>query len=67
MARTVSTEPIYCPVQTYRQTRETPAEYCENEVKDYGDLCSEHDAEGRAEADYEDYREARLEDARADR
>lgn len=51
------TETIYCPAQTYRQTRDTPAEYCENEVEDYGDLCSEHDAADRADADYDDYRE----------
>ena len=47
--------PIYCPAQTYRATRETPAEYCENEVTEEGELCGVHDAEARAEDDYDLY------------
>ena len=39
-------EPIYCPAQT-RPARmyvdPEPAEYCENEVEDYGDYCADHD------------------------
>jgi hypothetical protein len=56
----VSAETIYCPAQTYRQTRDTPAEFCENEVEDYGDLCSEHDAADRADDDYDQWKERDL-------
>ena len=55
-------EIIYCPAMTYRQTRDTPAEYCENEVEDYGDLCDQHEFTDRSDADYENY----LEGLRAD-
>lgn len=48
-------DPIYCPAQTYRQTRDSPAEYCENEVADYGDLCSEHEEDDRADEAYDRY------------
>lgn len=51
-------EPIYCPAQTYPQTPFEPADYCTNEVDDYGDLCSIHDAEDRADADYDNYLES---------
>ena len=47
--------PIFCPAQTYRATRETPAEFCENEVFEEGELCSVHDAEARCEDDYDRY------------
>jgi hypothetical protein len=49
------TDPIYCAAQTYRATRETPAEWCEAEVDCEGDLCSEHDADARMEDDYDRY------------
>ena len=39
----MTVETIYCPAQTYRQTRDEPAEFCENEVADYGDLCHLHE------------------------
>lgn len=52
-------DPIYCPAQTYRQTRETPGEYCETEVAEYGDLCELHDEQDRAEEAYENWKEAR--------
>lgn len=32
-------EVFYCAAQTYRATRWQPAEYCENEVDEDGDLC----------------------------
>ena len=51
-------EVIYCAAQTYRQTRDSPAEYCENEVADYGDLCPKHDEDDRADADYDNYLES---------
>jgi len=51
---------IYCPAQTYRQTRDNPAEYCENEVEDYGDLCSVHDAADREDEDYDRWKERDL-------
>ena len=50
-------ETIYCPAQTYRQTRDNPAEYCENEVEDYGSLCPEHEEDDRADEAYENYLE----------
>jgi hypothetical protein len=52
-------ETIFCPAQTYRQTRETPAEYCENEVENYGDLCPAHDDDARMDDDYDRYLEER--------
>lgn len=39
---------IYCPVQTYPQTRESPAEFCEEEVTEEGDLCWRHDVDDEA-------------------
>jgi hypothetical protein len=54
----MTAEVIYCPAQTYRGNRFEPAEYCENEVSDYGDLCDRHDEDDRSDADYEDYLES---------
>jgi hypothetical protein len=51
-------EPIFCPAQTYRQTRDTPAEFCENEVEDYGDFCPKHDDDARMDSDYDNYLES---------
>jgi hypothetical protein len=51
-------EPIYCPAQTYRATRDTPAEHCENEVEDFGDLCPVHDEDDRADALYDAWRDS---------
>lgn len=51
-------DPIFCAAQTYPRTRESPAEFCENEVPEEGDLCREHDAEDRSDADYENYLES---------
>ena len=52
------TEKIYCPAQTYRATRDSPAEHCENEVEDFGDLCPEHDEGDRADALYDAWRDS---------
>jgi hypothetical protein len=49
---------IYCPAQTYARTRDTPAEYCETEVAEYGDFCPAHEDEDRADADYDNYLES---------
>lgn len=49
-------DPIYCPAQTFRGTREEPSEYCTNEVADYGDMCEQHDEEERAAEAYESWR-----------
>ena len=41
-------EVIYCPAQTVAARMyvdPTPAEYCENEVAEYGDYCHEHDTD----------------------
>lgn len=51
-------EQIFCPVQTYPQTRDSPAEYCEELVSEYGDLCERHDTEDRVDADYDNYLES---------
>ena len=59
----MSDYPIYCPAMTYRQTRDTPAEWCETEVADYGDLCDRHDEDDRADSDYENYQESLRDDA----
>ncbi len=42
------TDPIYCPVMTYPQTRESPAEWCEEVVEVEGDLCTGHDVDDEA-------------------
>ena len=55
------TEPIFCPAQTFSGTRLEPAEYCTEEVADYGDLCARHDEDDRADELYEQYLEARYE------
>lgn len=42
----MSGEPIFCPAQTVPAriyVDPEPAEYCENEVEDYGDYCADHD------------------------
>ena len=56
-------ETYFCPVETYAQTRESPAEYCENEVPEEGDLCEIH---GGDEPDWDAIRKDRLIDARND-
>lgn len=53
----MSDYPIYCPVETYPQTRESPAEFCENEVANEGDFCPAHDEDDRADDAYDRYRE----------
>lgn len=50
-------DPIYCTAQTFRGNRFEPSEYCETEVEQEGDLCSDHEAADRADADYEAWRE----------
>ena len=55
-------EPIYCPAQTYRTTRDSPAEFCETEVDDYGDLCSIHDEDDRSDELYEAWLESKYND-----
>lgn len=48
-------DPIFCPAQTYRQTRDEPAEYCMTEVASEGDLCGIHDADARMDDEYDRY------------
>jgi hypothetical protein len=55
-------EVILCPAQTYRQTRDEPAEYCETEVEEYGDYCPAHEEDDRSDELYEAWKEARYED-----
>ena len=55
-------EPIYCHAVTYRATRDSPAEYCETEVDDYGDLCAVHDEDDRSDELYEQYLESKYDD-----
>lgn len=52
------THPIYCPAQTFRQTRDSPAEYCTEEVEQEGDLCDRHDEDDRADEAYDNYLES---------
>lgn len=52
------TDPILCAAQTYRQTRDNPAEWCDELVSDYGDLCERHDEDDRSDADYDNYLES---------
>lgn len=58
----MTAEVIYCPSQT-RAARmhedPEPAEFCTNEVQDYGDLCGDHDADARMEDDYDRYLQSR--------
>ena len=51
-------DPIYCSAQTYRATRDSPAEYCETEVADFGDLCALHDEDDRSDALYDAWRDS---------
>lgn len=44
--------PIYCPAQTYAQTRDSPAEWCEEEVAEEGDHCPAHQ---EPDDDYDHY------------
>ena len=55
-------EPILCPAQPYQATRDSPAEFCENEVDDYGDLCPEHEEDDRSDELYEAWLESKYED-----
>ena len=56
------TDKIFCHAQTYRATRDSPAELCETEVDDYGMLCSVHDEDDRADELYEQYLESKYEE-----
>ena len=55
-------EPILCPARTYPATRDSPAEHCENEVEDYGDLCAVHDEDDRADDLYDAYLDSLYDD-----
>lgn len=63
----MSADTIYCPAQTYAQTFDSPAEWCENEVEDAGDLCADHEADERDDYDRERLEEDARDDARFDR
>ena len=56
------TDKIFCHAQTCRATRDSPAEFCETEVEDYGDLCAVHDEDDRADELYEQYLESKYDD-----
>lgn len=58
----MSAEPIYCHAQTYPATRDNPAEFCEEEVEQEGDLCARHDEDDRADELYDAYLESRYDD-----
>lgn len=51
----MTADPILCPAVTYRATRESPEESCENEVDDYGQLCADHEEDDRADELYDAY------------
>lgn len=52
-------EPIYCHAQTYAATRDNPAEHCETEVAEHGELCDRHDEDDRADELYDAYLDAK--------
>ena len=54
-------EVMYCHAQTYRATRDNPAEYCTNEVEDYGDLCPQHEEDDRSDELYDRYLDEKYE------
>ena len=58
----MTSDPIYCHAVTYRATRETPEEHCENEVDDYGMLCAVHDEDDRSDELYEAWLESKYDD-----
>ncbi|WNT44952.1 hypothetical protein SEA_ABBYDAISY_58 [Arthrobacter phage AbbyDaisy] len=58
----MTSKPIYCPRQTHPQTRDTPAEFCENEVDNEGDLCSDHEEDDRSDELYDQYLDAKFEE-----
>lgn len=47
----------FCCALTYRQTRDNPAEYCDNDVPNVGDLCPAHEEDDRSDDAYERFRE----------
>ena len=55
-------EVIYCHAQTYASTRDSPAEFCTEEVADWGDMCETHDEQDRADAAYEQWKDSRYDD-----
>ena len=58
-------DPILCHAQTFAgrmYNDPEPASYCENEVENLGDLCSEHDEDDRADELYEQYLESKYDD-----
>jgi len=55
-------EKILCPARTYPATPFEPAEFCETEVDDYGDLCAVHDEDDRSDELYEQYLESKYEE-----
>lgn len=59
----MSSETIYCPAQTHRATRDNPAEFCDTQVAEYGDLCDRHEEDDRSDELYEAYLESKWSDA----
>lgn len=66
MADNENDEVFYCSGQTYAATRYQPAEYCEEEVDEEGDLCRFHQQEEDG-PDPDDARDAWLEMSWEDR
>lgn len=48
------TEPRYCAAVVIRETRQDPAEYCEEEAEEGSEYCAKHDPEGPDDYDPDD-------------
>lgn len=53
--------PYTCGALTYRQTRDSPAEYCETEVEHQGEPCAKHE-EPDDNIPYERWKDSRYDD-----
>jgi hypothetical protein len=57
-------ETFYCPEQTFAGRMyddPQPAEHCENEVDNEGDLCPQHDEDDRSDELYDRYLDEKAE------
>jgi hypothetical protein len=55
----------YCPAQTFAGRMHDdpqPAEFCENEVDNEGDLCPDHEEDDRSDELYDQYLDAKFEE-----
>jgi hypothetical protein len=50
----MSDEIRYCSAVVIRETRQDPAEYCEEEAEEGSDYCAKHDPDDRPEYEPDD-------------